>query len=101
MIHEAGAGPVRSTEQVERFCTRSDSHSRSMRRKNGLYITRLEFRRARFAKNVYLVTLNRNSFFFTPPNVFLDFLARDSCYASSSLFFFFFPFINIFYFIPF
>ena len=85
MIHEAGAGPVRSTEQVERFCTRSDSHSRSMRRKNGLYITRLEFRRARFAKNVYLVTLNRNSFFFTPPNVVLDFLALLLCVFLSFL----------------
>ena len=59
-----------------------------MRRKNGLYMTRLEFRRATFAKNVYLVTLNRNSFFFTPPNVFLDFLALLLCVFLSFLFLF-------------
>ena len=40
------------SNRVEKFCKRSDIHNRSMRCKNGLYMTRLEFRRVRFAKNV-------------------------------------------------
>ena len=57
---------MEQVQLVEKFCKRSDIHNRFMRRKNGLYLTRLEFRPVRFAKNVsYLKSKQFLSFHFT------------------------------------
>ena len=67
-----------------------------MRRENGLYTTRLEFRRLRLAKNVSYFRSKQFLFHFT--GFLLDFLALLLCVFLS--FFSFFLFIDIFYLVP-
>ena len=88
---------MKQVKKVKKFCKRSDIHTRSMRRENGLYTTRLEFRRVRFAKNVSYFKSKQFLFHFT--GFLLDFLALLLCFPLFS--FSFFLFSDIFYLVPF